>query len=74
MTHWQTELTKYEYPIEVPDEPGFKTRLTYQSEKRTFDIMEVIIERNFPVLFRGSEANGTVSEISNEFIEKNSMP
>ena len=70
MKHWQPDLVNYEHLSGEPGQPGSKAKLTYRSGKRTFDMIETILERNLPTIFSGTyEVNNTVSEVSSEFID-----
>lgn len=69
LREWMQGLQRFETISGIPGQPGAKTRLLFQSGKRSFEMLETITVRNLPVEFTGVYETGNVVNISkNSFI------
>jgi len=70
MTKWQPDLIAFERISGVPGQPNAKSRLTYRSGKREFELIETITVRNLPDEFSGTyESKLGVSTVRNRFLD-----
>ncbi len=48
MPKWMDDLEKFEHMEGTPGQPGAKSRLTFKSGRRTFDLIETVTSNNLP--------------------------
>ena len=71
LKEWQEGLTEIEHLSGEPGQPGAKTRLLYITGKRRMDMIETIVERNFPDEFSGTyDAQGVHNIVRNYFYDQ----
>ncbi len=67
---WQPGLTNVEHVSGDPGQAGAKTKLSYDTNGRKMEMVETIIEQNFPETFSSTyDAKGVHNIIENHFIE-----
>src|SRR5689334_6380987 len=68
MAKWQPTLKKFEAISGTPGQPGAKSRLVYDMNGRTVEMIETITSRNLPDEFSGTyEASGVWNGMENRF-------
>jgi len=66
---WQPELIKFEHLSGTPGQNGAKTKMLYNMGGRETEMVETIVERNFPDSFSATyETKGVKNMLENEFI------
>jgi len=70
LTKWQPGLQEFEHISGEPGQDGAKSRLVYDENGRRIEMVETILNRNFPDEFSATyEAKGVFNRISNHFYE-----
>ena len=70
MKHWQKGLVSYEVIKEEPGQKGTQMKMRYKMGKGEIEMVETILERNFPEVFHASyEAKGVYNVQRNYFKE-----
>ncbi|UYP46865.1 hypothetical protein NEF87_003150 [Candidatus Lokiarchaeum ossiferum] len=65
---WQPGLQKVEHLEGIPGQKGAKTQLIYLENGRNVEMIETILNRNFPDIFTATyEAKGVYNEVENHF-------
>ncbi len=68
MKEWQPGLISFKTIEGTPGQPGAKAELRYQMGKRTIEMVETIMVRNFPKEFTGTyETKGVYNIVRNYF-------
>lgn len=72
LTQWQPTLVSFDHLTGEAGQPGAKSRLVYDQNGRTLEMVETITTRDLPDEFAGVyEAPGVKNRIVNTFVEEN---
>ena len=67
---WQPQLVSFEHLDGEPGQPGARSRMVYNMGNKEVEMIETVLERNFPEAFSCSyEAKGVFNRIDNQFVE-----
>jgi uncharacterized membrane protein len=70
MAHWQPGLQSFEHISGEPGQTGAKSKLVYEMNGRTIEMVETITSRNLPDEFSGTyDAPGVHNILVNRFYE-----
>lgn len=71
LVEWQPGLESFEHLSGEPGQPGARSRLVFDEDGRTIEMLETITVRNLPDEFSGIyEAKGVKNWITNMFIDE----
>jgi len=72
MKHWQKGLQSYEHISGKPGKVGAKMKLNFMFKKRHMELIETIIENNFPDSFKASYDTKGMHNIQKNYFKKTS--
>lgn len=71
LLRWQFGLQGYEYLDGEPGQPGSRMKLIYKEGESTVELIETIVERDFPYTFAATyEAKNLYNLVRNRFIDE----
>ena len=71
LSKWQPGLQEFEHIIGEPGQAGAKSRMVYDENGRRIEMIEIILNQNFPDECSATyEATGVFNRISNHFYDE----
>ena len=70
MKHWQKGLQSYEHISGTPGKVGAKMKLNFEFKNRRMELIETIIENNFPDSFKASYDSKGMHNIQENYFKK----